>query len=219
MSHGKIMGNYKQLIWCGIVFLSTIALTACASEVHQSKESAELSAFKPEAVQSESGEAQDFVSYWDKAEHLPPAASDEEYEELFAEAVGKYADCMEGHGWPRPRLDNPHTPFSSLAEDVPPVGQEAAKFKDEKVCLDLAAPWPQKPTLTTEYVSAQYDKLVNFRQCITEHGGTISELPSREKYIADMISGDLSWFPIPELLKSGFWAGKPQSEIYKICPW
>lgn len=210
-----------RLTTVALVFVGVAALPACSTENQNQSatQSEELSAYVEQAPQSASGEPQNFAAYWDQVKRLPPAATEDEYQQLFVEAVGKYADCMEERGWPRPVLDNPYTPFASIAEEVAPVGQEAAKFEDEKACLDLAAPWPEAPALTRESLSADYDRQVAFRQCIIDHGGSLSEPPTREKYIEDSLTSGDVWVPQEELRRSGFWSNKTMSQIYEVCPW
>lgn len=204
---------------CSFIALCSVLLSACSQHGPSEAKHDELAAFASQNAQSAASQPQDFSSYWAQVEHLPPASSNEEYQSSFMDAAQKYSDCMEERGWPRPVVDDPYTPFASIVEEATPLGQEAEKFEDEKACLDFSAPWPQSPELTREYLAEEYARLEDFRRCIAKEGGEISELPTREKYVEDVLGGGNVWSPMEELRKSGFWSGKQQGEIFQLCPW
>lgn len=204
----------------GVWILPTaLVLVGCSIASIEEEQSTEKLISLSDARQSASVEPQDFAAYADQVEHLPPASSADEYMKLYVEALETYAICMEERGWSRPRIENPYTEFMSIVEEVAPQGLEAEKFKDEKDCLDHAAPWPTAPLPTRESVSEEYDRMIKFRQCVIDNGGSISELPTREKHIEDVLTGGIPWTPMAELRKSGFWAEKRQEQIYDLCPW
>lgn len=216
----NIFATQKVRSYVCLIFLAgSFSLSACMNTAIQDEHDSNLHAFTPEQSQSATSQPSDFASYWEQTKHLPPAATDEEYQQSFMQSAQKYADCIEKHGWPRPTIENPYTPFVNIAEEVTPVGQEAEKFEDEKDCLDEAAPWPTHPQLTQETLSAEYDRLEQFRSCISQNGGELSELPTREKYIQDVLTGGEGWIPMVELRKKGFWSDKTQDQIFQLCPW
>lgn len=139
------------------------------------------------------------------------------YEELWSATttwLTSVATCMNDRGWEDTHVEDPDSPSVSLWDDR--GNQPEAHDADLTDCQSLAGPEPIPPPLTEELAGERYDDRVAARNCLLDLGYVVSEPPSRETYVEQMLAVEPTWDPRMEALQSTTDAGS-HSEVESNC--
>ena len=148
---------------------------------------------------------------------LPPAVSTAEFNQQNSQWYSVFAQCMNQKGWENVHVVNAGTPNVGLMLNAP-EGQESVYNADTRQCSIEAGPEPQAPVVTREFAQHEYEVAVQMAECLRQHGFTISEAPSAETYIDDVLNSRPPWIPVSELHSNGNNLDRPITEIYELCP-